>query len=99
RDDLVTGVQTCALPISAVGTEALNTLHSHEGLLRRPLSGRRRPCSPSRGGGRPARAPRFSAACRLGSGLTFSNSRQRSHRPCFRSEERRVGKGCTPRTQ
>src|SRR5688572_32511893 len=90
RDLTVTGVQTCALPISR-----------RPGALRRsrprsvhPRSG---PLPPSRPGRPPPSALRAPPA----SLATFPTTPDRpsSSAPAKRSEERRVGKECSTRTQ
>src|SRR5205823_12077863 len=88
RDKLVTGVQTCALPILALRTGLLLQLPDISG----QLVGRRAPrAAPFDLVGQPAQGlPLFGVAVRSSqslTGLAFA----------VRSEERRVGKECRSR--
>src|SRR2546425_2257037 len=81
RDKLVTGVQTCALPISRQAADRVllrrvRAARLGANLFRRPRSPRRGPMQGGFGPGRPAR---------------------RRRPVLYRSEERRVGKECRSR--
>src|SRR5688500_20313027 len=81
RDYKVTGVQTCALPISRIRGESRRQLHDALRLPQSQLAGRaRHPCRPRQQHHPPAAAGRPGPADALS-----------------RSEERRVGKECTTR--
>src|SRR5256885_5016064 len=81
RDYKVTGVQTCALPISTAGTAAWRT-----------SSCRVSQCQP-----RPRISLRFSRPLYQPSKATQSGAKPRSLAARTRSEERRVGKECRSR--
>src|SRR2546430_7935761 len=81
RDLTVTGVQTCALPISG------------RPLSPPPWGWWPR----VRESGRSSARSRSRSACRVCSAARASATRRRSSRPTYRSEERRVGKECRSR--
>src|SRR5206468_8953319 len=91
RDLIVTGVQTCALPISP---PTRSIAFAPAGAT--PAK-KRSPRSPSRlpAGRRLYGSSRQSAA--IASAPPFAKSPTIRQRPLFRSEERRVGKECTLR--
>src|SRR5205823_11922373 len=89
RDKLVTGVQTCALPISTVETRMIlrDAVDSFGGGRRSLL------CSVAARSAAP-NAPRSAPSTRSGTlAKVISPSSEAKTAPPIRSEERRVGKG------
>src|SRR5690348_17789967 len=88
RDGRVTGVQTCALPISPAQPQASSSLMMH------PVSSSEMPSPPSRSGKENDVRP-ISPALRTsshGNSSRSSSSAATGRISCSRSEERRVGK-------
>src|SRR5205823_9548522 len=87
RVKLVTGVQTCALPISELPHPFLEPVHGGDSTIRSLARGR--PTPP------PVRLPARRSARITASGSAYTPRTRRAS--SNRSEERRVGKECSSR--